>query len=347
MTPTSTDATVSPNELAKMIGPRGTVLLIEPDADVARMLEVRLAREGYDVLMAETGQGGQYLVDQHTVDLILLDRNLNDASLELLQQLRSTPNPCEVIMMTADPTVEIFVEALDAGAFDLVVKPFSNLKLVTSKVRNAVAKVQAERTRDELAAKLDAFESAEVPTLTGAAETGDASDDPTVVSDVDPVTQLPSWRAAERRFAEETSRALRYDRPMTIILLSVDKLETVIEIAGSEAMDQVLHDLSQLLRGQVRDVDYLARRQGGEFMLLLPETQKPEGAVVAERIRQRLESANLGTLNAGDIRLTASFGLAGLPADTMNAELLRQAAEVALTRAQASGNLVISYDGHR
>ncbi len=333
----------SSNEVTEAVSePSGLVLIIEPDADVAKMLEVRLARERYDVLIAETGQGGKYMADLHSVDLVLLDRNLPDASsVEMVRHLRSTPSPCEVIVMTVDPTVEIFVEALDAGAFDLVVMPFSNLKLVTAKVRNAVQKVRAERACDELTAELAdrphrADERAAVP----------------MHPDIDPVTGLPNRQIADLRFQSETSRALRYNRPLTVVLISVDRLDAVVQTAGAEAANAALADVAQLIQQQIREVDFLADRQGGEFVLLLPETDKSGGAIVAERIRRTLANTALDSRehrekpseSEGPRRLTASFGLASFPADTMNAALLRQSSESALARAQATGNTVVLFD---
>ncbi|MEO1335460.1 MAG: diguanylate cyclase [Myxococcota bacterium] len=322
---------------------RGTVLIIEPDNDVAKALENHLTQAGYDILVAETGHGGQYLADQQQVDLVLLDRGLGDASsIDLLRELRSSPHPCEVIMMTADPTIEIFVEALDAGAFDLLVKPFSHLTLVTAKINNAVTKVQAERARDKLASLLQAFRQTEQrpSSATGTLE----------VPGPHSTTQLPNRAAAEIRFAEETSRALRYNRPLAVVLISIDKIDSVLEIAGSATADAVMQKVAEIVHRQIRNVDYLAHRQGGELILLLPETLKGSGVVVAERIRISVSEAIFSGPSGVDdmFRLTASFGVAGLPTDTMNAELLRQAAEVALVRAQTTGNAVCSYEStHR
>ncbi|MEM7676743.1 MAG: response regulator, partial [Myxococcota bacterium] len=208
---------------------RGTVLIIEPDANLARTLEAQLTKDGFDVLVAETGHGGQYLADQQQIDLVLLDRNLTDASsIELLRDLRSSPNPCEVIVTTVDPTVEIFVESLEAGAFDLLAKPFRHPKLVTAKVNNAVSKVRAERTRD---AQSPDIQRREAPAAPAVDETPDNH----------PTTRLPNQAAADIRFTEETSRALRYNRPLTVALLSIDKLGAVHETIGDTAADAVWH----------------------------------------------------------------------------------------------------------
>ena len=318
-----------------LLGTRGTVLVIESDADVARILEVDLAREGYRVLLSQTTEDGLRLAEQHRVHVVLIDRLLStSARIESLLELR----PIEVIVMTTDPTVEIFVEALDAGAFDLLVKPFSSPKLIAAKVHNAVAKVKAERERDELTLQLAALRGSRDSTSDGLPTR------PAVEPGIDPVTGLPDAAGANKRFRQETQRALRYDRPLTLVLISVDELDAVVELAGTDGADRALRDVSYVLGRHIRDVDILARGQGGEFILLLPETDKRHGAVVAERIRAELNESIFTGIGDEPLRLTASFGLAGLPTDSMNADRLQQAAEVALARAVAIGDTVAVFE---
>lgn len=331
--------------------PSGRVLLVEPDEDIARMLEVRLARDGHDVIMARSGQEALRVVLAEDLDIALVDRKLVDVpALELMAQLHQQFAPFETIIMTVEPTVEIFVEALEAGAFDVVVKPFANLKLVTSKVDKAVAKVQAERDRNELAKMLHQQTS-------GGPGVGSTEEEPILsmidldgMSGVDPLTGLPNKRAADDRFRTETARALRYDRPLCIALASIDALDDVVSRFGHDVADGVIRGIVQLFSGLVRDVDFIARRQGGEFFFLFPETSKDSGFVVIDRIRQKLIQTSFSDylgpqVDRESFRMTASFGLAGLPADTMNAELLRVAAEAALHRAKSSGgDQVVRYE---
>lgn len=331
--------------------PSGRVLLVEPDEDIARMLEVRLARDGHEVVLARTGQEALRLVLAEDVDIALVDRKLTDVpALELMDQLAQQFAPFETIMMTVDPTVELFVEALEAGAFDMVVKPFANLKLVTAKVDKAVAKVQAERDRNELAKMLHQQTKGGSSVPASEEEPLPSAIDLDGMSGVDPLTGLPNRKAAEDRFRTETARALRYERPLCIALASVDDLATVVEQHGHDIADGVIRGIVQLFTGLVRDVDFIARRQGGEFFFLFPETSKESGYVVVDRIRTKLIQTSfsdfLGDAAKGTgFRMTASFGLAGLPTDTMNAELLRGAAESALARAKsAGGDQVVSYD---
>lgn len=333
--------------------PSGRVLLVEPDEDIARMLEVRLAREGHDVVVARTGQEALRVVLTHDLDIALVDRKLQDvAALELMKQLQDQFAPFETILMTVDPTVELFVEGLEAGAFDMVIKPFANLKLVTCKVDKAVAKVQAERDRNELARMLHQQTSgiSAPPTPTAEEEPMLGAIDLNGMSGVDPLTGLPNKQAADERFRTETARALRYDRPLCVALASIDDLDAVVGNFGHDVADGVIRGIVQIFSGLVRDVDFIARRQGGEFFFLFPETTKDSGYVVIDRIRQKLIQTSFSNFLGDDatgegFRISASFGLAGLPADTMNAEILRSAAESALSRAKASGgDQVVRYE---
>lgn len=346
----------------------GKVLIVEPDPDIARMLEVRLAREGHTVLLAENGRSALSLSSGEVIDVAVIDRSLGDMTgFAVLEQLQRTHTPFEAIMMSIDPTVEIEVRALELGAFDLVVKPFSNFKLVTAKVKLAVAKVRAERDRDELARILaaqtqdlaareaeaersghsPAAHSPAVEALSDQRALGDSAIDLDGMSGIDPLTGLPNRRAAEDRFRKEASRALRYDRPLCIALASIDALDLVIGRSGSQIADGALRGVASLFSGMIRDVDFCARSEGGEFLFIFPETSKDSGFIVVDRIRLALSqiafSEVAGAPELG-FRLTVSAGIAGLPTDSMNADRLKEAAESALALARHTGDRVVAFE---
>lgn len=340
--------------------PRGRLLVVEPNADVARILEVRLARDGHEILVVTTGAAALAAVEEEAPDVALVDRGVADVPwLELVDKLKASHESFEVIVMAIDPTVEIAVAAIDHGAFDVVGKPFSNLKLVTAKVGNAVGKVRAERDRAELAQVLyeqtqDLAERETEAELSKSDdlirdEGSDAAEaiDFDEMAGVDPLTGIPNRRAAEDRFRSETARALRYGRPLCIALASVDGLSDLIANHGGEVGDGVLRGVVQLFAGMVRDVDFVARQSGGEFFFLFPETPKENGSIVLERIRQRIAQTSFFDVIDGHdttIQLTVCFGVAGLPADTMNVDILERAAEAALAQAKKKGDVVVPYD---
>jgi two-component system, NtrC family, response regulator AtoC len=110
-----------------------TVLIVEDEARMRRLLELSLGEEGYSTQSAETAEAGLKLIETGPVDLVLSDLKLPAKSgLELLEAARHLRPELPFIVMTAYGTVESAVEAMKAGANDYVLKPFSldEIKLV-------------------------------------------------------------------------------------------------------------------------------------------------------------------------------------------------------------------------
>jgi two-component system KDP operon response regulator KdpE len=106
------------------------ILAVEDDKNIARMLELTLAAEGYRVVEASTGQHAIEEVRTRNPDLILLDLGLPDVEgLALLADLRAlTTSP--IMVVSADHLERDKVQALDVGAADYLTKPFSTPELM-------------------------------------------------------------------------------------------------------------------------------------------------------------------------------------------------------------------------
>ena len=110
-----------------------TILIVEDEARMRRLLELSLGEEGYTTHSVENAEAGLKLIEHGPVDLVLTDLKLPGMSgLELLGAARRIRADLPVIVMTAYGTVESAVEAMKAGANDYVLKPFSldEIKLV-------------------------------------------------------------------------------------------------------------------------------------------------------------------------------------------------------------------------
>lgn len=143
--------------------------------------------------------------------------------------------------------------------------------------------------------------------------------------------------------AREVARAERYDRPFSLIRLSVDGLPGLEETYGAEPVTGYLLSLEETLRRSLRKVDLLVRVGRGDFAALLPETAGPGGGTAAERLRD-LTARLLGKPTTGTarsvlpFRATSSAGVAWFPrVDVGGAEDLIRAAEGARDRATRSG----------
>ncbi|MVO99810.1 response regulator transcription factor [Paenibacillus lutrae] len=111
------------------------ILLVEDEAKIARVLQLELQHEGYEVSMAEDGRSGLEMALSEPWDLILLDIMLPELSgLEVLRRLRQQ-TAVPVILLTARDAVPDRVSGLDQGANDYVTKPFAIEELL-ARIRN-------------------------------------------------------------------------------------------------------------------------------------------------------------------------------------------------------------------
>lgn len=141
----------------------------------------------------------------------------------------------------------------------------------------------------------------------------------------DSLTGLYNRRAYEERLAVETSRATRYEQPLSICLFDLDGFKELNDRHGHAAGDEVLCDVARLIDDS-RVADDAFRIGGDEFALLMPQTAPPDARIAAERLARRIVDAKLG---AGSIGV--SFGIA---AGTSDPELSHLAADTALLRAK-------------
>jgi DNA-binding NtrC family response regulator len=123
-----------------------SILIVEDEAKMQRLLQLSLAEEGYTTQAASDAESGLKLLRQTKFDLVITDLKLPGMDgLEFLQSVKRTDAQVPVVLMTAFGTVETAVQAMKAGASDYVLKPFSleEMKLVIRKELN-VRRLQEE-----------------------------------------------------------------------------------------------------------------------------------------------------------------------------------------------------------
>jgi diguanylate cyclase (GGDEF)-like protein len=159
----------------------------------------------------------------------------------------------------------------------------------------------------------------------------------------DGLTKLLLRRPLLERLEEELRRSAERKSQLSCILLDIDHFKSVNDTFGHPAGDEVLRAIAAILKHNVRDVDFLGRYGGEEFMVLLPETPLEGSRLVADRIRQAV-AARPFRLREQDRTITVSLGVAVYPQAASEMEGLIQKADEALYYAKEHGrNQVVDF----
>jgi diguanylate cyclase (GGDEF)-like protein len=132
----------------------------------------------------------------------------------------------------------------------------------------------------------------------------------------------------------EWSRARRYRRPLSFLMIDIDHFKSINDTFGHHAGDAVIVHLAEMASSCKRDADVLARVGGEEFALLLPETDLQQATLVAERLRMELSQTKPPVADAAP---TVSVGVATATEDMSEVSALMRAADEALYEAKRRG----------
>jgi diguanylate cyclase (GGDEF)-like protein len=161
------------------------------------------------------------------------------------------------------------------------------------------------------------------------------------LSIIDELTGAYNYRYFVQKFQEEKKRAVRYDLPLSVIMVDIDWFKKLNDGYGHEVGNIVLKSLAQTIKKCVRDVDIFARYGGEEFVVILPQTPQAEAFHIGERIRDQVETTLIDAGQPGKLKITVSVGVSSYPENGKSEEELVSIADQALYQAKGSGkNLV-------
>lgn len=126
-----------------------------------------------------------------------------------------------------------------------------------------------------------------------------------ILSSMDGLTQIYNRRKISEKLEEEFFRAQRYRTKFAVVLIDIDWFKSINDTYGHQVGDQVLFDIAQLMKENLRITEQIGRWGGEEFFAVLPNTNAEDGYTLAERIRLKIANYRFEI----DKHLTCSFGI--------------------------------------
>ena len=158
----------------------------------------------------------------------------------------------------------------------------------------------------------------------------------------DALTGLPNRRLMQDRLNQAIMAARRKQRHVAVLFLDLDRFKVVNDTLGHDTGDFILKDIARRLVGCVREVDTVSREGGDEFVIILPDLERPEHArTVADKILK--EVARPVEIAGHDIHITPSIGISHYPNDATDVQQLLKQADSAMYQAKDAGRGTVRF----
>lgn len=160
----------------------------------------------------------------------------------------------------------------------------------------------------------------------------------------DPITAIASRAAILGRLRIEVAEARRYDHPITILLMDLDRFAEINAAHGIASGDEVLREVALRIRMRVRAADAIGRAGSARFLAILPHTDESGGATFADTLRRRVAERPI-PVGGADVGISVSVGVAVMRAgEDLDLDGLLARAEEALSSARSAGGDRIALD---
>lgn len=276
-----------------------------------------LTTEGYNLSLVPTGMDAIIRLNQSAFDCLLLELELPDLTgVEVCRIVRTEAQysdiPILIMTRAGSDDWEKAEEAFTAGAFDFIRLPSHPVEL---KARISTM-VHIKRLQDKL--KQHAAELAKL-------------------AHFDFLTGLLNRRAFDDKHTEEMMRSRRYNIDLSLLMSDIDHFKQVNDRYGHAIGDVVLKKVAESFKHRCREVDIVGRFGGEEFIVLLPHTNSEQALVLANDLRQIVESIDFSEHGINH-PITISIGICSVkPCDKVNKEDLIKFADGALYHAKETG----------
>lgn len=297
------------------------VLMIDDDEDDYTLARDLLAGFGAPPWILDWADGydaGRELIRRQVHDAYLVDHRLGGRSgLDLVDHARRICSRRPVIMLTGYGSRELDIAAMQFGAAAFIDKSCLTGEVLDRTLRYALRQF---RFVDTLRRRQEDLRS---------------------LATHDDLTGLLNRRGFMKAAGDLVHDAAHRDAPLSICLADLDGFKPVNDVLGHPAGDAVLAAFARLLEASFRAGDPIGRLGGDEFCIALPGTAPDDAAEIVDRVGREIEAQGWTGGAAPGMRVTATFGVAGLGPGTETIEALIESADAALYRGKADGGACV------
>lgn len=239
------------------------ILVVDDEQPIRDFIAEALATLGHEVRTAADGLDAVEQMEQNHFNVVITDMVMPRMDgMQLITYLAERQNGIDIIAITGQAMIYKYTDVVAAGAADFITKPFT-LNELEAKLNRLIRERNLRAELERLAVR-------------------------------DALTGLYNRRFFQNVIRKESIRAIRYQHPLYLFFLDLDRFKQYNDKHGHQAGDDLLVRFASVLKGSIRDeVDSAFRYGGDEFTVLLPFLPSASAVMVAERIRGNYNALNL------------------------------------------------------
>ena len=260
------------------------ILIVDDEEGLRLSMQEFVTVSGFRTSVAASAEDALTLLSERQVDVVITDIQLPGMDgLDLTDAIKKAYD-IDVIVLTGYSGDYSYEEAISKGASDLVFKPvrFEELLLRLKRV------LKERRLTNERLQMLEKLKK---------------------LSITDGLTNLYNSRHFYNQLKSEVDRSMRYNHPLSMLILDIDHFKVYNDSYGHLQGDKVLVRLGQVIKLLLRKMDSAYRYGGEEFTVILPETDSEEALTVAQRIRKAIKEIVFVPVAGVEAAITISIGM--------------------------------------
>lgn len=323
---------------------KGSVVLVGRRIAADRILE-NLREEGYICSHVATGEEMLTRIEQSPPDLILLASELPSMdALTTCQKIKGNPRATHIpVMMVFTPPATSNASASSTDG-DVSADTSMNTNIAPARDRIAIWDADADDIIDENTSESEFV--ARIHSLLRKKQQQDAFLDHYDLlmqrAITDPLTGLYNRTYLDDIISREMTLSYRSARPISFLLVDVDRFKAVNNRYGHRMGDEMLKDIAMLIKQHVRATDVVSRYGGEEFALALYDSEQQAALEIAKRICRSIAQKHWAWVD-DNLSITVSIGMASYPRSNNEQTDLIELAERALYQAKRLGRNRVVY----